>query len=199
MSFGLGGLIPKSCKHKMNMKSSTEAEIIGASDYLPNVIWAKMFMETQGHKIVENWFEQDNESAVKLERNGRALAGPKSRHLDIRYFWSKDRTKANTIRIRHCSTLKMHASGFFTKPLQGALFTKFRDVILGYKHVDSLDLDSTPGPEERVGSVQAGSNGADGLLADGHEEGKVQMDNRVTWADVVAPRGQERTRANKTS
>ena len=41
---------------------------------------------------------------------------------------------------------------FFTKPLQGALFTKFRDVILGYKHIDSLATSSpTPSVEERVG------------------------------------------------
>ena len=37
---------------------------------------------------------------------------------------------------------------FFTKPLQGALFNKFRDVIMGYKPISSL----TPFPdEERVG------------------------------------------------
>ena len=40
---------------------------------------------------------------------------------------------------------------FFTKPLQGALFATFRDVILGYKHVDSLLSAPTAEPEERVG------------------------------------------------
>ena len=38
----------------------------------------------------------------------------------------------------------------------------------------------------------------DGLRADSHEEGKVQMGNRVTWADVVASRGQERSKVNET-
>jgi hypothetical protein len=43
---------------------------------------------------------------------------------------------------------------FFTKPLQGQLFLKFRDVLLGYKHVRELQkiYDATPSPEERVGS-----------------------------------------------
>ena len=36
---------------------------------------------------------------------------------------------------------------FFTKPLQGAIFTRFCDVILGHKHVDSLDVGPTPEPE----------------------------------------------------
>jgi hypothetical protein len=79
-----GGIM--STKHKLNSKSSTEAELIGASDYLPNVIWVKLFMETQGYGIQESFFKQDNESAIKLEKNGRRSAGPKSRHVDIRYF-----------------------------------------------------------------------------------------------------------------
>ncbi len=54
------------------------------------------------------------------------------------------------------------ASGFFTKPLQGALLTKFRDIIMGYEHVGSLDLDPMPGPEERVGSERADGRGTDG-------------------------------------
>ena len=40
---------------------------------------------------------------------------------------------------------------FFTKPLQRALFNKFRDVILGYKHVNSLRPHDPIQPvEERV-------------------------------------------------
>ena len=40
---------------------------------------------------------------------------------------------------------------FFTKPLQGALFRKFRDIILGYKHIDELNtIDEKPSSEERV-------------------------------------------------
>ena len=131
MSLGIGGFIPKSWKQKLNTKSSTEAELVGASDYLPNTMWVKMFLEAQGYKIEENYFEQDNESAIKMEKNGRSSAGPKSRHVDIRYFWIKDRTKANGIQIRHCPTLQMLAD-FLTKPLQGSLFVKFRDVLLGY-------------------------------------------------------------------
>ena len=155
MSFGTGGLLSKSTKQKLNSKCSTEAELIGASDYLPNTLWAQMFMEAQGYSIEESYFEQDNESAIKLERNGRMSAGLKSRHVNIRYFWIKDRTREHSITIRHCPTLKMLAD-FFTKPLQGALFTTFRDVVLGYKHVDSLQHSAPPAePEERVGMSRA--------------------------------------------
>ena len=59
-------------------KSSTEAEFVGASDYLPNTIWVKMFMKAQGYKFSKKILEQDNESAIKLEKNGRTSAGTKS-------------------------------------------------------------------------------------------------------------------------
>ena len=40
---------------------------------------------------------------------------------------------------------------FFTKPLQGSLFLKFREVILGYEHTSSLQPLDSLSPEERVG------------------------------------------------
>ena len=47
---------------------------------------------------------------------------------------------------------------FFTKSLQGALFAKFRDVIMGWKHVDNLQM-VPPSTKERVGNlVKVGSN-----------------------------------------
>jgi hypothetical protein len=200
MSFGTGGFIPKSRKQKLNTKSSTEAELVGASDYLPNTMWVKMFLEAQGYVLEENYLEQDNESAIKMEKNGRSSAGPRSRHIDIRYFWIKDRTQSNGIKIRHCPTLQMLAD-FFTKPLQGALFTKFRDVLLGYEHVDSLTLDPTSMLEERVGDTvkRATGRGTDGTV---DEFTDVLKDGTgVTWADIVrkgADVGSEgNSRANK--
>ncbi len=44
MSFGRGVILCKSAKQKLNTKSSTEAEFVGASDYLPSTIWVKNFM-----------------------------------------------------------------------------------------------------------------------------------------------------------
>lgn len=44
VSFGRGALMSKATKQKINTKSSTEAEIVGASDYLPNSIWLTMFL-----------------------------------------------------------------------------------------------------------------------------------------------------------
>ena len=152
MSLGRGVIMCKSSKQKLNTKSSTEAEVVGASDYLPNTIWAKSFLEAQGYEIKENIFNQDNQSAMKLETNGRKSCGQKSRHIDIRYFFMKDRVETENIRIVYCPTEQMLAD-FFTKPLQGALFLKFKRVLMGHAHVDTLalPLTSSPTAEERVG------------------------------------------------
>ena len=87
MSFGIGVLMPKSLKHKLNTKSSTESEVVGASDYLPNVIWTELFLKHQGILLQTSKFYQDNQSAMKLEINGKRSCGPGSRHIDIKYFF----------------------------------------------------------------------------------------------------------------
>lgn len=59
-------MVCKSSKQKLNTKSSTEAELVGASVYLPNtIVWMKTFLEAQGYTITDNLFEQDNESAIR--------------------------------------------------------------------------------------------------------------------------------------
>ncbi|KAI2513609.1 Reverse transcriptase (RNA-dependent DNA polymerase) [Fragilaria crotonensis] len=186
ISFGTGGIICKSTKQKLNTKSSTEAEFVGASDYLPNTLWVKMFLEAQGYTITDNIFEQDNESAIKLETNGRISAGPKSRHIDIRYFWIKDRIKSAGVQIQHCPTLEMLAD-FFTKPLQGHLFRTFRDVLLDRAHVNSLASALMIPIEERVGEVRFDSNKDGATVAnDTVNDSTVQgAPHNITWADVV--------------
>jgi hypothetical protein len=149
MSFGIGAVMCKSSKQKLNTKSSTEAELVGASDFLPTTIWSKMFLKEQGYNVTDNIFAQDNQSAMRLETNGRASCGQKSRHIDIRYFFMKDRIKSEQINILYCPTEEMLAD-FFTKPLQGSLFNKFKQVLLGNQHISTLKR-SPSTAEERVG------------------------------------------------
>jgi hypothetical protein len=74
-AIGRGAVMCKSSKQKLNTKSSTDAELVGASDYLPNTIWAKMFLELQGHKIKNNQFLQDNLPFATV------LMSPKMQHV----------------------------------------------------------------------------------------------------------------------
>lgn len=183
VSWGWGVLLTKCQKQKLNTKSSTEGEIVGVSDFMPNMIWGRMFLEEQGFVLIKNTLYQDNQSAMKIIANGKRSSGQKTKHMDNRYFWIKDRLESENIEVVYCPTEKMIAD-FFTKPLQGNLFRKFRDVVLGYKHISSLDVEDNSeesSSQERVGKgfLRENNKGLD----DGPSV--VTSKKSLSWADVV--------------
>ena len=90
ISFGHGALHTRSSKQKLNTMSSTEAELVGVSDYLPYNIWMSNFLKEQGYNLKSNVLYQDNQSTIKMEVNGRNSCTGNSRHIDIQYFFVKD-------------------------------------------------------------------------------------------------------------
>jgi hypothetical protein len=128
-SLGKGAAVSLSVKQKLNSTSSTEGELIGAADVMPKLLWSRYFLDAQGYDVKDNILYQDNQSTIKLERNGRASSGKRTRHINIRYFFIKDRIGSGELRVEYCPTENMLAD-FFTKPLQGALFRKLRDKIM---------------------------------------------------------------------
>ena len=197
ISWGWGVLLTKCQKQKLNTKSSTEGEIVGVSDFMPNMIWARMFLEAQGFLLKENILYQDNQSAIKIEENGKKSGGQKTKHMNIRYFFIKDRLKSEGIKVVYCPTGKMIAD-FFTKPLQGRLFRKFRDVVLGYIHISELkdepakrDLNTN---QECVGcnlltvtkeNVKNDKRGFESENVKADTPLHLPNNKTITWADVV--------------
>ena len=137
MSMGTGTMHARSSKQKLNTKSSTEAEVVGLSEYIPYSIWLVYFLQEQGFHLTTNHIHQDNQSAIKMETNGRKSCTGNSRHINIRYFFVKDRIDKGEFSIGFCPTTSMLAD-FFTKPLNGALFKKFKAVIMGHAHISTL-------------------------------------------------------------
>ena len=115
---------------KINTKSSTESEIVGMSEFLPYTMWASYFLKGQGYNLKRNIFYQDNTSAIKMLRNSKESCGSKSRHIHIRYFFTKDALKRENMEVEHCSTDNM-VVGVYTKPLQGKQFYRLRNIIMG--------------------------------------------------------------------
>jgi hypothetical protein len=188
-SLGQGCFHSKSLKQKLNSRSTTETEVIGASDYMPFTIFTKGFLSAQGYDMKEGKFFQDNEAAEKLEKNGRASSSQKTRHIDIRYFWMKDRIKTENIRIVHCPTEIMLAD-FFTKPLQGSLFRKFRDVLMGYKHTSTLVMPTKQPSAERVGDNLLATDGLDGDVSSLSKKDNAGIQKkRVSYADALLNKG----------
>ncbi|MEM9592233.1 MAG: reverse transcriptase domain-containing protein, partial [Pseudomonadota bacterium] len=129
MTLGKGSVTSSSTRQRINTRSSTEAELVGASDFLPQVLWTRYFLNEQGYGVRENILHQDNQSAMMLEHNGRASSGKRTRHINIRYYFISDRIAAGEVCVKYCPTAEM-LGDFFTKPLQGASFKRFRKEIL---------------------------------------------------------------------
>lgn len=126
---GKGAIISVSKKQKLNTKSSTEAELVGVDDILPQVLWTRQFLLHQGWDVKNNIVFQDNKSAILLERNGMASSSKRTKHIDIRFYFVKDRIQSGEVSVEYCPTEAMWGD-YFTKPLQGAKFREIRRVIM---------------------------------------------------------------------
>jgi hypothetical protein len=156
LSLGKGAVYATSTRQKVGTKSSTEAELVGVSDVLSQVIWTRYFMEAQGYAVKDSIVYQDNQSAMLMEKNGRASSGKRTRHINIRYFFVTDRVANRELSIEYCPTKEMFAD-FFTKPLQGTPFRAFRDWIM------NVNPDEHPNQDYRsVLSIAEGEPWSDG-------------------------------------
>jgi hypothetical protein len=64
-----------------------------------------------------------------LETNGNFSSSKRTPHIDIRYLFVKDRIEKGEIKLEKCKLIDM-LGDFFTKPLQGSLFIKYRNAIM---------------------------------------------------------------------
>jgi hypothetical protein len=126
-------------KQKPNTKSSTKCELVGVYDAPPQMLWTRYFIEGQGYGVEVSILNQDDLSAILLEKNGRALSSKRTKHINVRYFFIKDRIASGKITVKHCPATEMLAD-HFTKPLQGTMFWTFRAEIQGIP-IDMCDAD----------------------------------------------------------
>jgi hypothetical protein len=125
---GGGTFLAKSTKQSVVSKSSTEAEVIAASDGCNDLLSLMEFINFQTGRQGKAVLFQDNTSAIHLEKNGKSSSN-KTKHMKIRYFWVKDKVASGELEIQHLPTDSMWAD-MLTKPLQGELFKKFRACVL---------------------------------------------------------------------
>ena len=129
LSLGKGVITGISTRQNLTTRSSTEAELVAVDDCMSLILWTRYFLEAQGYGVDDAIIYQDNKSAILLEQNGRASSTRRTRHLNIRYFFVTDRINKDEVHVHYCPTHNMLAD-YFTKPLQGATFRKFRDAIM---------------------------------------------------------------------
>ena len=72
---------------------------MGVDNFMPLVLWTRLFAEAQDYSVTENIVYQDNKSAILLEKNGKASSGKKTKHINMRYFFITDRVTKKDISI----------------------------------------------------------------------------------------------------
>ena len=131
-SQGSGPILAKSSKQKIVTKSSTDAELVALSDLASLVIWSRDFLLAQGEPAGPATVSQDNQSTMALAARGASVS-ERTRHINIRHYWMKDRVDSGDIQIMYTPTEDMIAD-IFTKPLQGERFFRLRDLLLNWSY-----------------------------------------------------------------
>ena len=119
-----GPVYVKSSKQKIVTKSSTEAELVAVSDTASQCIHLRNFVIAQGYEVGPAIIYQDNLSCMALMKKGGPCSD-RSRHINIRHFWLKERVDGHEVIVEHLGTEKMFAN-LLTKPVQGAQFLRER-------------------------------------------------------------------------
>ena len=130
ISLGRGTVFVRSAKQKIVSKSSTEAELIGLSDSTTQAIWTRDFLIHQAYEMQAATLYQDNTSTKTMAEKGRSTSD-RTRHINIRYFFIKDRIATEEVRIQYLPTKEMIAD-LLTKPLQGELFRALRQQLTNW-------------------------------------------------------------------
>jgi hypothetical protein len=117
----LGRRIPivSSTKQKLNTRSSTVTEIVGADDFMLAICWTRYFMRAQGYGVKDNVMFQDKKSSIILENNGKVSSSKRTKHINIRYFFITGIISKEEVSVVWCPTGDK-IGDYATKPLQGA-------------------------------------------------------------------------------
>ena len=129
-TLGRGAIFARSTTQKLNTTSSTESEVVASAEALTQALWTASFLRHQGYVARTSLLHQDNQAAMLLQKNGVLSRRKRSRHIDIRFFFIKDRIDSGEVEVVYCNTDDMTAD-YLTKPLQGVKFRVHRARILG--------------------------------------------------------------------
>ena len=117
------------------------------------MVWVKLLLEWQmkDHhddektKLIEKRtiLLQDNKSAIQLEWFGKRSSTKRTRHLSIKYHYVTSKLKDETITAVTYQPTKKLVANFLTKPLQGSLFRKHCNAIIGITEKDEAEAYET--------------------------------------------------------
>ena len=117
-------IIWKSRKQRSVAISTMESEYMSASDATQDLIWVTQVLnELDLEEQVTCSLNMDNQAAIKIAEN--AESNHRSKHIDIRYHFIREKVKENKVKLIFTPTAEMIADTL-TKPLPRPLFEKLR-------------------------------------------------------------------------
>jgi hypothetical protein len=116
------------CWHSQKQKtvslSTTEAEFIGLSCSLSEMLWVKGLLQELEFKTPETTILYgDNQGAINLSKN--PMYHSRTKHIDIRHKFITDHTSKSSIKVEYLNSNDMIAD-IFTKNLNTEKFRKHR-------------------------------------------------------------------------
>ena len=126
-----GPNMTNSCKQSIVTKSSTEAELVAASDLMNQPFHMKELLTAQGYEVGPIILYQDNLNCMHIMAKGKA-GSQRTRHIAIRYYWIKQHMDDKTVIVEKVPTEQMPAN-ILTKPLQGSQFRYERQLLTNWK------------------------------------------------------------------
>lgn len=123
-----GTIIWNSKKQNTVALSSAEAEIIALSEATKEALWIKQLLAEIDQPVkTPIIIYEDNQSCKKFVENGKA--SNRTKHIDVKYLFTKDYINKQIISCEYCPTDDMTAD-IFTKPLNRTKFEKFRKSLM---------------------------------------------------------------------
>ena len=107
--------------------STTEAEFIAAASCACQTVWLKRVLKKLGlNQDKTTIIYCDSSSAIKLSKN--PVMHGRSKHIDVRFHFLRELTKAGTVELIYCNTQDQIAD-IMTKPLKLDAFLKLRALL----------------------------------------------------------------------
>ena len=115
-------------KQELVTKSSTEAELVAISDMSNNILWLRQMLEQMGYVQPATRILEDNVSTIALLTN-RVTHRQSTRHVNMRYFFVRDRIRTGEIVVEHVPGI-LQVADMMTKPLEGTQLRRLCEHIM---------------------------------------------------------------------
>ena len=123
LGLGISPVFWSSSRQTSVSLSSTEAELMAATDTAKTAIWSCTLLKELG--VAQSpTILIDNQSTIRLVQDRQFHK--RTKHIDVRMHFVREQLERKTLDIAHVSTHEQLAD-ILTKPLSSATFSKIRD------------------------------------------------------------------------